>query len=308
MYNDEIKKRYIEYKEAATIMCQNYLERVFNAVEPFEEQLGKDVGDFTANEIIDYYKYLNKSSVDAIAALNSTLSLYTQWYIGELLSIDHQNHFSELTRTIFISCVNKRKMESSIITRKDLLKNIRDLRNLCDSFILLALFEGISGKNYSEIRSLRYRDFDGDYVTLCNGRKIKASYELNELARETSDEQYYYMPFQDKERAFKFQEPEGDDLIIKSHPNAKNYISDRQKAKRIYGKIKRSLDYIGYPWMTGNDIIESGKIHFIKTRCEELGISGYEYLFSDHINEVNKQFGCNIVRSNYYSKYKEYLP
>lgn len=39
MYNEETKRRYIEYKEASNIMCDNYLYRVFEAVSSSEVNL-----------------------------------------------------------------------------------------------------------------------------------------------------------------------------------------------------------------------------------------------------------------------------
>lgn len=305
MYNEETKRRYIEYKEASTIMCDNYLYRVFEAVSSSEIKAGKDIADFTSNEIIDYYKLVNKASVDSLVTLNNTLSLYTQWYINELLSIDHQNHFSELTRECLSRCVNKCRVEYSIIQRNELLESIKDLPNPSDSFIILALFEGINGNNYKELLKLHLSDFRDDTVTLYDGRKINVSPELTKWASLSAEEKYYYRLIREKEQSIKFLE--SDDTIIKSYPNTKSWVSERQQGKRIYYKIKKALDYMGLPWVSGNNLILSGKIHFINTRCAELGISGHDYIYSDRLMELNHQYGCNIVRSNFYNDYKDYL-
>ena len=56
MYNAEVKFRFIEEKEAETTLPNNYLNRLFNRTEIYEDQLGKDVCNFTFNEIVDMYK------------------------------------------------------------------------------------------------------------------------------------------------------------------------------------------------------------------------------------------------------------
>lgn len=306
MFNEDIKRRYIEYKESVTIMSVDFLQRVFRSTEPFEKELNKDIADFTASEIINYYQYINKSSADSLTALNSTLSLYTQWYIGELLSKDHQNHFLELGRETFVQCTNKAKIENSIIKREDLLQRIAELPNPCDQFILLCLFEGISGKGYSDILNINYSDFHDGMADLPSGRTIKVSDELYKLASKARNEDFYIKMSPGLDLKVKFVDSE--DRIVKDLPNAKPETSAKQKGKRVYARLVRLFKYIGLPWLTGNNLIESGKIHFITKRCEELGISAYDYLFSDRIQEVNNQFGCRLVRSNFYSVYEEYLP
>ena len=56
MYNEEIKNRYIVEKENEVVLPNNYLVLQFNYIEEMEKELNKDVSNFTAYEIIEYYK------------------------------------------------------------------------------------------------------------------------------------------------------------------------------------------------------------------------------------------------------------
>ena len=59
--------------------------------------------------------------------------------------------------------------------------------------------------------------------------------------------------------------------------------------------------------MTANGLSESGKIHMIKERSEQLGITPKDYVYSNYIQEVEEQFNCRIVRSSFMLKYGDHL-
>jgi hypothetical protein len=68
------------------------------------------------------------------------------------------------------------------------------------------------------------------------------------------------------------------------------------------------FDYLGVgKWMSPNSLSEAGKLYMIKERAKEKNISPLQYVYSDMVSEVEKQFGCSVVRSVYSKKYNEYL-
>ena len=84
---------------------------------------------------------------------------------------------------------------------------------------------------------------------------------------------------------------------------------NRGKGRYIYMLIQRNLKFLEVEsGISANDIVDSGKIHFIKTKAKELGVSTYDYIFNPKLlEEVNLQYGCKIVRSTFWMKYQEYL-
>ena len=88
MFNKEIKERYVEYKNDAIIIGEVFPINLFNKVAPFEEKLNKDVCNFTYYEIVDMYKTINVQAINYLYIINNSLSLYTQWCIGENLVND----------------------------------------------------------------------------------------------------------------------------------------------------------------------------------------------------------------------------
>ena len=303
MYNETIKKRYIEEKENSTSTPKDYLTRLFKKSESFEEKLDKDICCFTAYEIIDFYKTINISTMESLVVLNNHLSLYVQWSLQQNLVPDCQNHFDEINNDILIKCINITSLKKAIITRNTLYAWLSKLANPSDAFVMLCLFEGIKGKEFCEIAKLKMSDFSGNKVKLCTGRELTVSDKLVELAELTDKTMVYYA--EAKEYPL---EEEG--YIIKRHHNGVDEISDFRRGRRIYYKLLRSFSNLGVAeYMKPNSLTESGKIDYINTRSKELGVSGKEFLFSDYIEEAEYRYVYDFKRLKvpFYRKYGEYL-
>lgn len=304
MYNSDRKQRFMAERNEEVILPKGYLERWFKKISKFEFEINKDVCDFTFYEIVNMYKTFSLNSVEVLRVLNSQLSIYSQWCINNNLVRDSQNHFVEIKKEIFEKCINILAIKNKLFTREQVLEWARELKNPSDSFLFLALFEGIRGKLNCELVNLKISDFHDGKVTLCTGREIEVSNDLYNFALEANETTQYYGVSNDI--TYKLLP---DDLIFKNYPNVKDDASDAVCAsKRIANKLSRNAKYLGLETMlTANILRESGKIYFIKKRCNELGIDYIEY-FRDYGYEVEKQYDCHIISPNVaYQKYKEYL-
>lgn len=305
MFNEEIKKRFIAERDKTVILPNNYLECQFNKVSYMEEELNKDVSNFTYYEIIEYYKLLNTSSADSLSVMNSQFSLYTQWCLQENLVKDNQNHFLEVTYENYKSCINKAIFDLSILKREVLDEWIEQLPNPKDKFVLLGLFEGLKGKDFCELAKLRLSDINGNRATLCTGRKVELSNKLISIIEECVEENTYYSI---SGKGVKTTTLIDNGYIIKDYPNVKSNVSDFQIGRKIYNSVTRILNYFGVlEYMSANSVYESGKIDMINRRSRELGITGNEYVYSDYIKEVEEKYNCNIVKNIYVLKYDGYL-
>lgn len=305
MFNENLKKRYIEEKKDSAVIPSNYLERQFNNVEKMEVELNKDVHDFTVYEIIEYYKTLNIAALESLAVLNSHFSLYTQWCLEKNLVKDNQNHYLEIDLEQLTNCLNKIVFERKIISREQIIEFCEQLPNPKDQVVLLGLFEGLKGKNFSDFVNLKPSDIHENSVTLFSGRTIDVSDRLIDYINNSIEENKYYsisggqakvMPLIDK------------GYVIKDYPNTKEGTGDFAKGRIIYNSIARSLNYIGVlKFMSANSIAESGKINMIKNMAKEYNITPKEYIYSEKIKEVEHQYNCNIVKSTFWLKYQEHL-
>lgn len=304
-YNPELKMQYIEEKSNEVIISNNYLECQFNKTSKMEEELSKDLSNFTVYEITEYYKMLNISSFDTLFVMNSQFSMYTQWCLQKSLVKDNQNHFLEMTLEHLKDCLNKALVNMKIVTKETVLNWVDQLPNPKDQFVLLGLFEGLKGKDFCELSKLRPEDIKGNIATLCTGREIELSDRLLKIISDCVVEDKYYsitgngtkvMPLVDK------------GFVIKDYPNARGDVSDFQLGRKVYNSITRILNYFDVlNFMTANSIAESGKLQMIKEKAKEYGMSCRDYIYSQHITEVEKKYNSKIVRSIYSLKYEDYL-
>ena len=307
MYNENIKRRYIQEKESTTNTPKGYLERQFNKSENFEQRLEKDISNFTVYEIEDFYKTLNIKTVESLTVLNSHLSLYTQWCLQQNLVLDCQNHFAEIVNSSLVNYINTFALKKSIITREELYSWLDELINPSDAFIMLALFEGLEGENYCELVNLKMSDFDieNNKVHLCTGRELTVSSKLIALAKESNEKMEYISPNIGREFPFI-----NEDLIIKNYPNCRSDDA-YNRGKRIYSRVKRNFEAMGIDkYMKPRSLFDSGKIDYINTRSKELGITAKEFIYTPkYAEEVKYRFGYDLqrLRLSFVKKYEDHL-
>lgn len=311
MYNEELKRRYIEEKTATTVMTDGYLDRVFNKTEPFEEKAGKDVSCFMAHEIRNMYSTWNVNSSDFLINLHSALNQYTRWAMLQGIVFDAQNHYEEIERRELAKLINVTYSQMKIINEATLDEWINSLSEACDRFLLRAVFEGISGKNYCELVNIKLSDFTTyGTVKLCTGREIKISNKLYQLAIEAENTYDYCGNNGHASRTYPLY---GDDLIFKTLPQS-GEADDFQKGRRIYNKSLKIFKWLGVDkWMTINSLQDSGKIHWLTTRKEITGMDPIECFYEgkeesrlEPVKEFANQFG-GVHKFVWYRKYEEYL-
>lgn len=303
-YNEELKKRYIEEKEKSISISTNYIDVQFRKSSEMEYELDKDLSNWTLYEIVEYYKLLNLSSFEGLLCLNSAFINYTQFCLENNLVVDNQNHYLECTKEVLLSCLNKAIIDKRIVDRETVLKWVDELPNPKDKFILLSLFEYGKSKDFRDIVYAKPSDLKNNTLKLAD-RTVNISSKLKNIIWKCEEEDVYYSI---TGRGIKTMPLVDHGYIVKSYPNQDMSLSDFQKGRNIYISCQRIFSYLGIgEWMSPNSISESGKLYMIKEKAKELDISPMNYVYSEHIKEVESQFGCSITRSIYTKKYGEYL-
>lgn len=303
-YNEELKKRYLNEKEKSLAVSSNYIDVQFRKTSELEYELDKDASNWTFYEIVEFYKLLNVVSFESLLCLNSTLSQYTQFCLENSLVRDNQNHYLECTKEVLSGCINKAILDKKIVERETILKWIDELPNPKDQFILLSLFEYGKSKDFKDIVYAQSKDVHGNKLKLSD-RTVNISSKLAGIIENCLTEDIYYSI---TGKGTKVMPLINYGYIIKSYPNQNMSLSDFQKGRNIYISCQRMFGYLGVgEWMSPNAIAESGKLYMIKERAKELNMSPIDYVYSEHIKEVEMQFGCSITRSVYVKKYGQYL-
>lgn len=281
MYNEELKRRFIDNRLAEVTLPINYLNLQFEKISKAEEKLNKDICNFSFYEIIEYYKSLNTTSEGYLRVLNSQFSIYTNWCLAQNLVFDGQNHFMELRREDYEGCTNKALKSLSILSKEIVDDMIDQLPNPKDKFAMLCLFEGIKGKSFTDITLLKSEDFNGNIVALPSGKTLKVSDTLVLLKDLTVETDVYYAMTGMKKREIPLVDT---GYIIKDYPNVET-AGDFRKSRRIYNQFCRIFAFLGVEYLKMNDIYNSGLIHRIKTNAMNRNMDVKDYCYSEYFAE-----------------------
>ena len=303
MYNEEIKKGYLEDSLDRNPNLEILGTRAFNQVEYYEEELGKDCCNFTINEIIIYYQRRCSTSIDTLNTLNSIFKQYTNWCMQRNMIDDGQNHYNEINLDVLNNCLNYGMVNDKIISRDDLLHVVRDFLNASDKALLLAIFEGVCGENMCDLVNLNVNDIKvkkGKYiVNLYSGGQLDISKELYNFCVESQDCYTHYLINHDfiYEREYNPEDRGVFKMLIAS--NAGNI-----NRKSLYNKLVRIKKELNLNYLTTHTLIESGRIHMIKNIMDETGQSLDDVLASKATEE---RYGRLSSYTHWKRKYAEYI-
>lgn len=312
MYNEDLKKRYIDKKESEVVLAPNFLKNTFTKTEPFEEKLGKDVSNWTRKEIEEFYKYIDVSSLESLNLLHSNLSQYTNWCLTETLVPDGQNHFQELDSKALLPCVNTDLLYRSIITWEELVEKVDTIKNYTDRYIFYALFEGMGGDKFEEITKAKLNDIENHTIHLCTGRTISVSSKFIEAAENAANEREYITNGKGgTEIANDFTE-EDDGLIFKrlKRKLVTTGNVDHNRAQVLSRRFIKAEDAAGISrQMTPKRLMVSGKIHYIKELAKKENATDMRDFLLINKEEIDYKYPVAALKSvsMFLEKYSQYL-
>lgn len=308
-YNHKIKEAFIALQPET--MHPNY-KTLFSKTKEIEEKKGKDIYDFTFTEITDFYRYLNKGSVNGLWMTHTELRKYMRWAEENKYTTNPDIIIlNSLQSSSLSTYCNNVALKNSVISRDDIVSWTEELRksiyfyNPRESFMILGPFEGITGYRLCELIDIKQEDIykkDGCYYAKLSNRTIKISKELYDIAMECIQEDYRYILTRGLVRKT---ELENTGRIVKPivSKNTKSFTYNS-----IANNVKSALKTIDEGHVTIRQIIMSGRIHMIKEKSKEHKLSWGDYIKSQYFkDEVCYQFNMNTddgTISNFYMSFK----
>ena len=311
LYNKESKIEFISiyesYDSQMTIFWQflkiaewekkagfiNLTEEEQKAIEDKEikEYKPKDISEMNEIEIVWLLKKIQCSTITSAINHINTYKRYID-FKGVVNPFHNFDSYSELASEIVAKEKNKR------YTRKDLLDMINELNNYTDQALLLALFEGIKGKSFSELLTLKTSNLENignEYFANVYDsgsqafRRVKITETLYELLFKADK--------QDKYRTNNFME------IIETPFNESEFIFKKAKKGRQGGSvldrhfITRKFvffkEFFGNPYLSADDIVRSGMMYMAYTRYRKNHKIGKSELL-----EIGEQYNTIMATSN----------
>lgn len=250
------KDAYYEYLDKNGHLATKWLIDKFDRIAPYEEKIGKDLCNFSTEDLLSYYKMLSSGSLDTLMVINNVYSNYIDWCITNGLVKNSRNVAREISNEMLNGCLS----DAVVFTREEILNICKNAPEPADAFMLLALFEGIKGKAYCDIMNARKNQLDGDIWTTYSKQKIKISSELKGYFIEACD---YY------DRGNSEPYDLNDDRAMKltvNHLSNHSLNNDAIMLQRIRRRFDALKDYpsFGLNGACLGDIWESGRIDTIK--------------------------------------------
>lgn len=266
-------------------------------------KITKDITDMNEEEIKDILIKMKFSTVTSAINNINTYKRYIDYYNKENNPFYNFDSYSELASEIIAKDKNPR------YTRKELLDMIEELNNDTDKALLLALFEGIKGKSFSELLMLKTSNLfkeKGKYYARLFDIETK-DYRPQPL--EISEKLYDLFHKADTQKAYRTNNLEE---IIETPFNESEFIFKKAKKGRQGGVvldrhfITRKFiffkDFFGNENISADDIVRSGMMHMAYELFKVSGKIGKDELLAigEHYNTVmatsnGKDFYRNIT-------------
>lgn len=286
-YNHAQKERYFEEREKTYRKIRQICKVFFNISRPFEEKLGKDCSNFTSTEILNMYASCLTHSWEQLLNFNSQLKIYTSWCVMESLVADNQNHYEEIDKNDMYNCLNLGLKENMYISREELERIIKtnQILNVSDEFLSLALFEGLGGLEYKDLKELSPDQFKNGKVYLSD-RELTVSDMLIEKAKESADTYDKVMPDKIIKNGYSVNDP----YVIKDSCNVSDIDSPRRHIQKIQRRLKKLemqhgkvFSYVG--------LRDSGRIDFIRRFMKEDNSTDIRSTYDKHKDTIEYRYG-----------------
>lgn len=163
LYNESTKRIFLEemlQKGVLSVETTKSYERIFIKTANQEEVTGKDLNQFSLEELEKIFYNFNSNNRNTIESYGRIISSYFNWSVN--IGKSKCNPLAELKPSDFEKYLIN---EETYITLQQLHEYENQCVNYQDSVILHLLFIGVGGKKISEIRNLNKKDIDWE-----NGR------------------------------------------------------------------------------------------------------------------------------------------
>lgn len=154
-FNSEIKE---EYFSGLRETSQQSYRRIFTITSKFESMLGKDLNQFSLEEIETVLLSFKATLRTTIESYGRIMSSYLNWSVENNLS--KENVLRNLRTEDFGKYVVA--SDSPYLSEQELRKIEDRCENYQDAVILRLIFNGVGSKELSEIRNLRKSDINFD--------------------------------------------------------------------------------------------------------------------------------------------------
>jgi integrase len=302
-YNSAVKESFLsEYMEST----QSTYKRIFVNSFETEKALKKDLYDFSKEEIALVLTDMNPSTASSSESNGRMITAYINWCINNGLR-NSINPLSAVNSDWFDQFVDK---NIQLYFSEDTLNVYESsCQNAQDALCMRLIFEGVNGKQVSEIRNLKRQDVDFENKTLTltdfdgSIRKIKVfSDKTLELIEEALEVKTYVKRnglMVEHENVREYTDLANNNYVLRASITATKTLDKPVDKAVVYRRINMIEETLGIPYLNGKNIQRSGMIYMGKLLYESEGkLEKEEYLQIAERFQISKWFVikefCNI--------------
>jgi integrase len=297
LYNVEVKNRYLQsYENEGT---QNTIRNIFLNAADTERTLGKDLYNFSMEDLSDVFKNLSPKSLSVSNTSGRFIKQYISWCITHGYRDNNDNPLNGADKEWYSKFVNRKlKIHYSYEEFIDLLED-KYMLNGQDQAFLFLIFSGVLGEKFSELTELRYEDFDFDNKTVfIRGRNLKLplSEECLKYVEKAYNQQTYYV-YNLKTKDFNEKELLPSPYLFKNVKSPRSTENTPVGMSVLYNRLHSLKELLDISHLTPNAIRQSGMIYHAVLLFEKYGVLGYgqlaiigeQYNFSTITNTNNEK-------------------
>ncbi|GIN22577.1 phage lytic cycle repressor MrpR family protein [Siminovitchia fordii] len=265
MYNEDIKKRFLHdyYKNETT---RKVVEYIFYYSYGNEAPLGKDLYDFSLDEVGATIANSRPKSLNVAATRGNFISQYISWAIENNLRTSNIHPMQSLSREWYKQFIDKDIKQ--FISKRELDYVDDNLVNIQDRIVLRLLFEGVYGTECSELRNLRWSDVEEEagkvklYDDVKGERFIYLGKDVIELIRKAyySNEDYHNKNGTVEERSLTSQIVDSE-YVVRNLKRGRVREGERVSQITILNRIKMIAELFNLPDITPKSLSRSGMIY-----------------------------------------------
>ena len=303
MYNEALKKQFIK-DDTTNKNFDKFMSRYFETIEKYENEYGKDLANFNIQEIENYFVGLSSSSYERLQNIKSQFIKYCQYCQERNLIEDNQIHWQEVDGEFVRRTLNLGKLNEQLVTRKQLLKDLKQLNNASDVFLVLGIFEGLCGNKYADFHHLSTSQFiekEGKTYVKLSDKVLEISRTLYDTAFESADCYERIPDSLDAKKNFPLNKE--DPYVIKRGANSL-VDSEETNLHNISKRLAAIRVHFDMPYCTQSSLMNSGRLHYLYTHSDN-GKKDIGLVLAENYDILTKIYGRIQVKSALIDKYKQ---
>lgn len=271
LFNPERKLQYLNYMiDEGTIQPKTSTSyaRIFGLTKPFEEKYHKELSDFNIKEIEKVFHSFEANNRNTIESYGRIISSYLNWSVKN--GYAKENPLSSFRPSDFERYLTNNE---SYMTERQLRRYEEQCVNYQDAVILRLIFEGVGGKQLSEIRNLKESQVDVENKRLFLMNEATHSGRILEVEQRTIDliigaigQMEYRKSNGDMEQTpfnnvRDYTDLVDNEYVVRSSITKTDHFSTPVDKFVIYRRIETIAKSLGIEDLTAKFIQRSGMVH-----------------------------------------------